>query len=46
MGDGHVGRVCGQWLCMKNGHVMVEHVKNVQVMAMQTIDGKKNLELK
>jgi len=46
MGDGYVGRVCGQWLCMKNAHVMVEHVKNVQVMAMQTIDGKKNLELK
>jgi hypothetical protein len=29
----------GQWLCMKNAHVMVGQVKNVQVMAMQTIDG-------
>jgi len=31
---------------MKNAHVMVGQVKNVQVMAMQKIDGKKKLELK
>jgi hypothetical protein len=31
---------------MKNAHVMVEQVKNVRVMAMQTIDGREILELK
>ncbi len=43
MGNGYVGRVCGRWLCMKNAHVMVGQVKNVQVMAMQKIDGQKKI---
>jgi hypothetical protein len=46
MGNGYAGRLRGQWLCMKNAHVMVAQVKNVQVMAMQTIDGKFFLEFK
>jgi hypothetical protein len=33
-------------MAMHDAHVMVEQVKNVQVMAMQTIDGRMFLEMK